>query len=482
MPARRELGTTWDSATTRPWPCWARATRRCCARRWRGSSRSARLRGTVGTPEDARARRQVGAVRRPRHARGRTRPDSPAVSRRCSSSSARASPTTRSRRGCSSRSRPSTTTSRRCSRSSDVPSRQRGGRRGGTARPRRRQNIGNSPRNLGSHPRFPRARIGRPLSVSEEHRTKEPTMPLYMDVHTLGPRHRRRRGQGPHGRPADPEQVRRALPALLGRRGSGEDLLPRRGAVPGASRPCTARRTASSRKRSTRSRRGHDDARRSRDPRHCRRLASLAVAGPGAATGAPAASGHDECRSATAPRDRGRRRHRHQVAAARDATRKYHDHPPRQEARLGLFRDQDGIACIAMPGMGAMGVHLVNGDVVGTPRVSCVGRRRWSMRGSTGHRRLVALEYLVLRKDWGTCTVRDAPRPSLFGQRSTSPARATATAPAFYSLHAWIWKHNPAGPSRCGTRMCTAPVADVTTCQERRESRDEDGWAASSRQ
>src|SRR4029079_9805297 len=36
--------------------------------------------------------------------------------------------------------------------------------------------------------------------------------------------------------------------------------------------------------------------------------------------------------------------------------------------------------------------------------------------------------------------------------------------------------------SRCGTRMCSAPVADVTTCQERRESRDEDGWAASSRQ
>ena len=48
-------------------------------------------------------------------------------------------------------------------------------------------------------------------------------MPLFMDVHNLGgPVTLRRRGQGPRRRPADAGRVRRALPALLGRRGAGQ--------------------------------------------------------------------------------------------------------------------------------------------------------------------------------------------------------------------------------------------------------------------
>ena len=46
------------------------------------------------------------------------------------------------------------------------------GHRGGPARPRRCQNIGTSRSNLGSRPRFPGERIGRPLSVSEQHRSR----------------------------------------------------------------------------------------------------------------------------------------------------------------------------------------------------------------------------------------------------------------------------------------------------------------------
>ena len=94
-----------------------------------------------------------------------------------------------------------------------------------------------------------------------------------------------------------------------------------------------------------------------------------------------------------------------------------------------------------------MGRHLVNGDVVGvaTGR-TCVGPRHWSTRGRRGHRRLVALEYLVLRKDWRKVHGADAPRPRLFGQSFDLTVRGNRYGlPAFYSLHAWIWKHNPAG-------------------------------------
>lgn len=47
---------------------------------------------------------------------------------------------------------------------------------------------------------------------------------------------RRRCGQGAHGRPADAGQVRRQLPAVLGRRGARQDLLPGRGADGGGRR------------------------------------------------------------------------------------------------------------------------------------------------------------------------------------------------------------------------------------------------------
>ena len=149
----------------------------------------------------------------------------------------------------------------------------------------------------------------------------------------------------------------------------------------------------------------------------------------------------------------------------------------------GLFHDVDGVACIAMPGMGAMGIHFVNGGLVGDGKVRLKQPEAVVYARENGHRRLVALEYVVLRKDWERVHGADAHRPWLFGHRfDLTHAGNRYGLPAFYSLHAWIWKDNPAGRSRCGTRTCTAPVADVTTRQGRCESRDEDGCAASSRQ
>ena len=105
----------------------------------------------------------------------------------------------------------------------------------------------------------------------------------------------------------------------------------------------------------------------------------------------------------------------------------------------------DGIECIEMPGMGAMGVHYVNGDVVATPRCTCVTPRPSSTQ-RVGSARLVALEYVVLKADWESVHGAGAPRPKLFGHRfDLTDAGNRYGLPPFYSLHAWIWKHNPAG-------------------------------------
>lgn len=138
---------------------------------------------------------------------------------------------------------------------------------------------------------------------------------------------------------------------------------------------------------------------------------------------------------------------RHPIAAARAATRKYKSLARAKADGRTVLRDKDGIACIAMPGMGGMGVHLVQGALVGTPRVRV--RRPEALvyaRGRDGKPHLVALEYVVLRQDWERVHGPDARRPRLFGRRfdfTSSDNRFGL--PAFYSLHAWVWKDNPAG-------------------------------------
>ena len=135
-----------------------------------------------------------------------------------------------------------------------------------------------------------------------------------------------------------------------------------------------------------------------------------------------------------------------QVAAARAATRQFHSGVRARQHGYALFRDVNGIACIAMPHMGGMGVHYVNSDLVGSPEVRLRHPEALVYARSNGHRHLVALEYLVLRKDWRKAHGPQAHRPRLFGHRfDLTPGGNRFGLPAFYSLHAWIWKHNPAG-------------------------------------
>jgi hypothetical protein len=131
---------------------------------------------------------------------------------------------------------------------------------------------------------------------------------------------------------------------------------------------------------------------------------------------------------------------------ARNATAGAHNGVP---AGYGLFKDAAGIACIEMPPMpgmagGAMGIHYVNGDLVGDPEVNPATPEALVYEPEkNGQLRLVALEYVTLQSAWDA---HHSSPPSLFGQTfNFTPSPNRYGLPPFYSLHAWIWKNNPDG-------------------------------------
>ena len=128
---------------------------------------------------------------------------------------------------------------------------------------------------------------------------------------------------------------------------------------------------------------------------------------------------------------------------ARQATARYHHLPAAEAAGYGLFRDAQGIACIELPGTGAMGVHYVNGSLVGDDVLDPRQPEAlvYEQRGNSMH--LVALEYIVFKEVWEE---HHSGVPRLFGRPFDlvdSPNRYGLD--PFYALHAWAWKVNPSG-------------------------------------
>ena len=145
------------------------------------------------------------------------------------------------------------------------------------------------------------------------------------------------------------------------------------------------------------------------------------------------------------------------AAQARSATAKYHSLTVAKKAGYSILADTAGITCIAEPGMGAMGVHYVNGDLVKDPAIDATHPEALVYAPDAhGRLHLAAVEYVVIASDWEasqpqlpnmgyTTAVTPAP-PRLFGQPfdfTDAPNRYGL--PPFYSLHAWVWKNNPAG-------------------------------------
>jgi hypothetical protein len=142
---------------------------------------------------------------------------------------------------------------------------------------------------------------------------------------------------------------------------------------------------------------------------------------------------------------------------ARSATAKYYDLTVAKKAGYSILADAAGITCIAEPQMGAMGVHYVKGDLVKDPAIDATHPEAVVYAPDRhGGLHLAALEYVVIKSDWDAKQpqpprlgignpVAPAP-PMLFGHEfnfTNAPNRYGL--PPFYSLHAWVWKDNPAG-------------------------------------
>lgn len=132
------------------------------------------------------------------------------------------------------------------------------------------------------------------------------------------------------------------------------------------------------------------------------------------------------------------------LSAARSATARYHDVAVALAAGHGVFPDAAGITCIDNPGVGAMGVHYANGARFADPTIVATAPEVLVYEpAADGRLRLVALEYVVLADAWDA--LHDSP-PELFGREfALTPAGNRYGLPAFYELHAWLWKHNPRG-------------------------------------
>jgi hypothetical protein len=103
--------------------------------------------------------------------------------------------------------------------------------------------------------------------------------------------------------------------------------------------------------------------------------------------------------------------------------------------------DKNGIECIAQPGEGAMGVHMVNGSLLDSTIDLTRPEALVYERTSTGGLKLAALEYVVFQSAWNSPFP-----PALMGREfDVVPEGNRYGLPAFYALHIWVWKSNPSG-------------------------------------
>ena len=128
------------------------------------------------------------------------------------------------------------------------------------------------------------------------------------------------------------------------------------------------------------------------------------------------------------------------------ATARFHSLREAGKAGYGPFPDGAPLhECISsLDGTGAMGFHWLNPGNLTTdldptkPQVLVYAPDR------RGNLHLVALEFVVFQADW--IAAHGDTTPMLFGQMfMATPDNNRYEIPAFFSLHVWLWKHNPSG-------------------------------------
>jgi len=153
---------------------------------------------------------------------------------------------------------------------------------------------------------------------------------------------------------------------------------------------------------------------------------AFAVAGSGAQDSDAAHSGHDHGSPAKL------------VEMVRNATRRFIDVNAATNADYHPF-----LGCISGPDHGAMGVHYVNGGLVGDGGLDASRPEALIYEPEGNRLRLVGVEFIV---DAGTWLANHDSPPVLEGQSFqlvNSPNRYGL--PAFFELHVWAWRENPNG-------------------------------------
>jgi hypothetical protein len=126
------------------------------------------------------------------------------------------------------------------------------------------------------------------------------------------------------------------------------------------------------------------------------------------------------------------------VETVRQATTRFKDVKDAEMAGYGLLH-----GCVTGPQEGARGVHFANGELVGDGELDAKQPEALLYEMKDGRLQLVGVEYVVIAEGWDA---KHETPPVLMGQLfnyASSPNRYGL--PAFYELHVWAWRDNPAG-------------------------------------
>jgi len=124
------------------------------------------------------------------------------------------------------------------------------------------------------------------------------------------------------------------------------------------------------------------------------------------------------------------------VAAVRRATAAYHRTEAAQAAGWDLVEGLDH--CFDNPGVGAMGYHYINVDLLDAKTDVLQPEALVYAPGPNGQRQFAAVEYIVPVEAWAETGNPDL--PSAFGRsfHLNEPLDV-------YVLHLWLFKNNPSG-------------------------------------
>ena len=125
------------------------------------------------------------------------------------------------------------------------------------------------------------------------------------------------------------------------------------------------------------------------------------------------------------------------LAAVRNATARYHN--VENALADGFEADHE---CVAVPGLGGMGIHYINFDRIGDDEINLLEPEILLYAPSENGLKLVGVEYMLAIEDPGS----PPPVPVLFGQNFDGPMPGHGPSQPFhYDLHVWVWQPNPSG-------------------------------------